>query len=469
MGGQIEAGCVSSSADPSDFKSQPPRLAMLTISDVACPVCGCVCDDLQITVEGSRVVRAERACALAEPWFQAQSSTTRPAAEIDGEPADFDRAIAVAADLLRPTRAPLIYGLSRSSTGGQQAAVKLADQLGANIDTTASLCHGPSIMAMQAVGESTCTLGEISTRADLVIFWGCNPAASHPRHAERYSVFPRCDFLPNGRADRTVVMIGDERDVHDWRLDRDDARPDWVIPIEPDRDFEAITVLRALVRGVPIRDQSLPESTLQSLTELARRMKSCRYGVVFFGLGLTATEFHRAPRAAGLGHLNVENLLRLVTELNDFTRFHARRMRLYGDVSGADSVLCWQTGYPFAVNLSRGYPRYNPGEFSANDLLTRGEPDACVLVGSETLGQFSSQALDHLRRIPVILLDYPATTPIIDPTVRFTTAVYGLHAAGTAYRMDEVPIAYRASLPAPWPTDEAVLQQLSERLTRSAN
>ena len=27
------------------------------------------------------------------------------------------------------------------------------------------------------------TLGEIKNRADLVIFWGCHPAASHPRQA----------------------------------------------------------------------------------------------------------------------------------------------------------------------------------------------------------------------------------------------------------------------------------------------
>ena len=91
-------------------------------------------------------------------------------------------------------------------------------------------------------------------------------------------------------------------------------------------------------------------------------MKTCRSGVVFFGLGLSQS---------GLGHLNVEALLRLVTELNAHTRFYARRMRVQGDVAGADSVLCWQTGYPFSVNLSRGYPRYNPGEYSANDLLER--------------------------------------------------------------------------------------------------
>lgn len=460
---------------------------MPTFTDVACPVCGCVCDDLALTTDGIRVVRTERACALAEPWFLAQSSATRPEAEIEGLPTDVDSAIKHAAELLSRADNPLIYGLSRSSTGGQRAAVKLAERLGATIDTTASLCHGPSIMAVQAVGESTCSLGEIRTRADLVIFWGCNPAETHPRHAERYSVFPRSEWLPNGRADRTVVMIGDAREVHDWRLDRAGAQPDWVIPIEPDRDLEAIATLRGLIKDRPASrvasasgqigietgagtDATQLASDLEinpDLIELAERMKSCRCGVVFFGLGLTASEPNRALRSAGLGHLNVEVLLRLVAELNDHTRFHARRMRLHGDVTGADSVLCWQTGYPFSVNLSRGFPRYNPGEFSANDLLTRGEPDLSVIIGSETLPQFTPQALDHLQRIPTILLDYPAAQPIITPTVRITTAPYGLHAPGTAYRMDEVPIPFKASLPTRWRTDEAVLDEIVLRLPTS--
>ena len=51
---------------------------------------------------------------------------------------------------------------------------------------------------------------------------------------------------------------------------------------------------------------------------------------VFFGLGLTRH---------GLPHANVEALLRLVTDLNAHTRFVARRMRVPGDVAGADSVL----------------------------------------------------------------------------------------------------------------------------------
>ena len=184
-------------------------------------------------------------------------------------------------------------------------------------------------------------------------------------------------------------------------------------------------------------------------------MRSCRCGVVFFGSRLTAGR---------LAHRNVEALLQLVTDLNLHTRFYARRMRRYGDVAGADSVLAWQTGYPFGVNLSRGYPRYNPGEFTGPDVLARGEADVCVIVGGETAANLPPAALAGLRKIPVILLDPPGVPPVVPAAVKFTTAVYGVHRPGTAYRMDEVPVPLRVLLPTDYPSDADVLNELLKRV-----
>src|SRR4029077_8791797 len=112
-----------------------------------------------------------------------------------------------------------------------------------------------------------------------------------------------------------------------------------------------------------------------------------------------------------------------------------------------DMVLAWQTGYPFSVNLARGYPRYNPGEFSAQPLLERREVDACLLVESHGIHRLSHAAQSFLREIPTIVLDSPVAEVPIQPTVRFTTAIYGIHAPGTAYRMDEIPLPLKAFLP----------------------
>jgi formylmethanofuran dehydrogenase subunit B len=416
--------------------------------DIACTQCGCVCDDLRISIENGRVVEARGACELAEPWYLAQGTRQPPAALIAGQPAPLEAALDRAAAILGTARAPLIYGLSRSSTAGQRAAVALADRLGATIDTTASLCHAPSIMAYQQSGESTSSLGEIRNRSDLVVFWGCDPLVSHPRHWERYSVEPAGEFVPDGRRNRTVVVVDSHRTASS-------EQADLFVQIEPDRDFEALWAVRSLVRGIDLPMRAVTGAPLEMLADLARRMKICRSGVAFFGLGLSRQ---------GLGHQSVEALLLLVRDLNHSTRFYARRMRLYGDVAGADCVLCWQTGYPFSVNLGRGYPRFNPEEFSAVGVLERQEADACVVVGSETLEQFSDSALAHLRQIPTVILDYPEVQAIVTPTVRFTTAVYGMHRPGTAYRMDEVPIPLRAFMTSEYPSDDEVLGGVLERL-----
>jgi formylmethanofuran dehydrogenase subunit B len=133
-------------------------------------------------------------------------------------------------------------------------------------------------------------------------------------------------------------------------------------------------------------------------------------------------------------------------------------------VAGADAVLCWMTGFAFAVNLARGYPRYSPGEYSANELLERGEVDACLLVGSEPVVDLSPAARRTLERIPTIALDFPNVAPAIDAAVQITTAIYGVHAPGTVYRMDEVPIPVRQLISSSYPTDQDVLRALTARV-----
>jgi formylmethanofuran dehydrogenase subunit B len=402
---------------------------------------------LRITVEGERVVRAEGACKLAEPWFLGQGLRQPPVAQIEEKPVALDTALDYAATILRSARSPLIYGLSRSDTTGQQAAIALADRVGATIDTTASLGHAPAILALQEAGESTCSLGEVKNRADLVLFWGSDPVESHPRHLERYSVDPIGEFLPGGRADRTIVVV-------DVRPTATSARADVFLQVEAGHDFEVLWTLRGLLRGQLPEPGAVLGAPLDALRDLAQRMKTCRCGIAFFGLGLSRTH---------LGHRSVEALLRLVTDLNDYTRFYARRMRVSADVSGADSVLAWQTGYPFSVNLGRGYPRFNPGEFTAHDLLVRNEVDACLLVGSFGVRRFSPQAVANLQRIPTIVLDPPIVASLTPPTVRITAAIPGVHLPGTAYRMDEIPIPLRRLLPTHYPSDAEVLHQIRAR------
>ena len=424
-----------------------PRTDTL-LTNIACTRCGCVCDDLQVEIRDGAIHRIQPGCALAEEWFrQAGQPATAAPAEIDGQPAALTDAIQRSAELLQSAKLPLFFGLSRSSTDGQRAVCELADQLGGIIDTTASLGHGPSIVAFQSAGESTSTLGEVRHRSDLIIYWGCDPLRTHPRHMQRL-VDAGGLAVPEGRAGRHVVVVDSQRTVTADRADQ-------FLQAEAGSDLEIFSALRLLLTGRQLRTRpvgGLPQDVLQ---QLADRMKAARYGAVFFGVSIAQGR---------CGHATVEALLRLVTDLNQWTRFVVRRMRVPGDVTGADSVLCWQTGFPFSVSLTRGFPRYGPGEYSAENLLAAGEPDCVVLVGGERVPRFSAAARRHLDKVPVILLDPSFAEVHVRPAVRFRTAVYGIHRRGTAYRMDEVPIPLRQLLPSDLPSDDEVLRAVRAHL-----
>jgi formylmethanofuran dehydrogenase subunit B len=297
-------------------------------------------------------------------------------------------------------------------------------------------------------GKVTCTLGEVKNRADLILYWGGNPAECHPRHFTKYTLTQKGKFVPQGRKGRTMVLV-DIRETPSARA------ADLFLQIQPGKDFELVTTLIALVKGRPVNRERVLETgvTVEQLQDLVDRMKRARFGVLFFGMGLSMTRGK---------HMNSASVLTLVTELNAFTKFVAMPMRGHGNVTGADMVVRWTTGYPFGVNLSRGYPRFNPGEFSTVDLLVRGDNDAALILGADPGATMPQPAIDHLARIPTIVLDPKVTHTSRLARVHITTAATGISAPGTVYRMDEVPLPLRPALRSPYPTDEEVLRRIRQ-------
>jgi formylmethanofuran dehydrogenase subunit B len=297
-------------------------------------------------------------------------------------------------------------------------------------------------------GKITCTLGEVKNRADFIVYWGGNPAECHPRHFTKYTLTQKGKFVPEGRKGRTMVLV-------DIRETPSAKAADIFLQIRPGRDFEVATTLRALIKGHPV-DRAAAEDTgltLDQLQGFADRMKRARFGVIFFGMGLSMTRGK---------HMNSGAILTLAAELNAFTKFVCMPMRGHGNVTGADVVLRWTTGYPFGVNLSRGFPRFNPGEFSTIDLLVRGDNDAALILGADPGATMPQPAIDHLARIPTIVLDPKVTHTSRLARVHITTAATGISAPGTVYRMDEIPLPLRTALTSPYPTDEEVIRRIRQ-------
>ena len=223
--------------------------------------------------------------------------------------------------------------------------------------------------------------------------------------------------VPEGRKGRTMVLV-DVRETPSAR------HADILLQVKPGKDFEVVTTLRALVKNQPVDAARVAETglTLEQLQDFVDRMKNARFGVLFFGMGLSMTRGK---------HMNSAAVLALVAELNAYTKFVSMPMRGHGNVTGADVVMRWTTGFPFGVSLSRGYPRFNPGEFSTIDVLVRGDNDATLILGADPGATMPQPAIDHLARTPTIVLDPKVTHTSHLARVHITTATTGVRAPGT--------------------------------------
>ena len=401
--------------------------------DVVCPFCGCLCDDLEVNVEGNRVVKVRNGCAISISKFlhHHENRVERPL--IEGHPVSLQEAVEEAAEILRAGRRVLIYGLSSTECGAIAKAIEMAELVGGVVDNTSSVCHGPTILALQALGESKCTLGTVRNRADLIIYWGCNPLDAHLRHLTRYSAMARGLYTSGGRKARFVAAV----DVRETRLKR---VADLFLKVKPGGDYELLSALRAVVRGHSLEAEEVSGVSRDVVQELAGRMKEARFGAIFFGLGLTQSEGR---------HMNIEAAIGLVADLNRHTKFVLIPMRGHYNVAGANTVTTWQTGYPYAVDFSRGYPRYNPGEYTAVDLLAKGEADAALIVASDPAAHLPYKAARRLAEIPTITLDPKRSMTSMLSRVVIPTAAAGIEAEGTAYRMDGIPIRLKRVLEPP--------------------
>ncbi|MCW3982348.1 MAG: hypothetical protein NWE81_04475, partial [Candidatus Bathyarchaeota archaeon] len=168
---------------------------MTVIENFTCPVCGTLCDDLEITVENNVIVDVGNACAVgeakllnsADPKHRCLKPLTRKKGEL--VEVTLDEAVEKSAQILADAFYPLLYGWSCTSCEAIRVGVELAEEVGGVIDNTSTVCHGPSILSIQNLGIPTCTLGQVRHRADLIVYWGCDPYSAHPRHMERYTAF----------------------------------------------------------------------------------------------------------------------------------------------------------------------------------------------------------------------------------------------------------------------------------------
>ncbi|MGY5859459.1 MAG: formylmethanofuran dehydrogenase subunit B [Candidatus Thorarchaeota archaeon] len=400
--------------------------------DVPCTFCGCLCDDIIIEVEDGKIVKNTNGCAISKERFVGRMENRRFQPTVNGNTVTLEKAVEKAVEIIASSKRLLIYGLSSTENDAQREAIRLAELTGSVIDNTTSVCHGPTILGVQESGEATAALAEVRHRSDLVIYWGANPAAAHPRHIPHYIRQPG-EYIKDPKKDRQIWLV-DIRHTTTARM------ADRFIKIDPGTDLEVLQTIRALLRGSKLDVTEVGGISIADLEEIATAMKSAKYGVLFFGLGLTQSWGR---------HRNIDAAIRLIQDLNAHTKWGLMPMRGHYNVSGANKTSTWVTGFPYALDFARGYPRFSPGEYTAVDMLARGEADALLNIAADPVAHFPRSAVEHLSKIPVINIDPKVNMTSQVAEVNIPAAIAGIECDGAATRMDGLPLYLRKVIEPP--------------------
>lgn len=391
---------------------------------VTCLGCGCTCDDLTVQMADGRITEISPPCPVGRTWFgdgRVPGRILRGGAE-----ASLEAALTDAAETLAGAKGGVLVLLAPDlSTQAQRAALAVADVLRATVDTATSEPAAAGLLAAQRRGRAAATLGEVRNRADVLLFWGVDPAPRYPRFLSRYALDPVGTHVPGGRSGRTVISVSIGRD-------RGPAGAESELAFAPDQEIAALSVMRAVALGNALGE--LPPA-LQAAADAATRLTTAAYAVLVHD-GEPGEEPERDAYRA-------EGLIALTQALNGRTRAALSTLRAGGNRSGAEAALTWQTGYPMAVSYRGGYPRYLPASRGLAE-LGAGGAGAVLVAGS--VAAFADALAGAGLRSPVIAIGPRASEAPFPVRVAIDTGVAGIHEGGTAYRMDEVPLPLRPPL-----------------------
>jgi formylmethanofuran dehydrogenase subunit B len=394
----------------------PPKSNAIT--DVACPFCGLVCDDLEIARDESGLRVTKNGCDKAVSGFERKVDGAKP--QIEGRDVDLETAIRAATDLIRKSSLPLYGGLG-TDVEGVRAVMALADKSGGVVDHALSEGQYRNFRVLQTRGWITTTLTEARNRADVFIVVGSDLHKLHPRFFERI-VNVETSLLSETPAKRTIVFIGkglDQSAVKGPRIGEIIT-----LPCDLDRVGEVVSALAAEIRGAPLAIESVAGVPLADVKALAERCQKAAYPV-----------FVWAPPSLAFPNadLVVSTVSDLVKDLN--VKGRAAGLALGGNEGAvtAGAVSSWQSGFPLRVSFASGKPDYDSTRYAIPKMLAAGEGDLLLWIAS-----FTPDLGPPATKIPSVVLGTPGLKLATPPTVFIPIGTPGADHAGRIIRVDNV-------------------------------
>ncbi|MGZ5620281.1 MAG: formylmethanofuran dehydrogenase subunit B [Methylobacter sp.] len=392
---------------------------MAEITEVPSPFCGIGTDDLTVQVDGISLKVVKNGCAVNTPAFEQAVTDTSP--RVDGKDVSLDVAVAKAAALLKNTNQPVIGGCA-TDVNGMRALLALADRSGAVVDNMNFTGARNNFLALQDSGWMNTTLAEVKNRCDLLLVVGVDLESFSPRFFERYLWNEESMFLDD-TGKREVIYLGKAPSGN--ASTSPSGQTAQVFECANDDLPDVVAVLRALVKGNPIRVDSVGGIAVADLQAIADKLKAASYSVVTWAAGALA--YSQAE-------LTVQTLSEMVKNINDMnTRSSGLPLGGKEGDQTANQVCGWTTGYPARTRFSSGFPEYDPYLNDTNFLLANGEADALVWVQA-----FNAKAVPPVTDLPTIVVGRSGMTFAKEPDVFIPVGTPGIDHTGHAYRMDNV-------------------------------
>ncbi|ESS72995.1 tungsten-containing formylmethanofuran dehydrogenase 2 subunit B [Methyloglobulus morosus KoM1] len=391
---------------------------MAVITEVPSPFCGVGTDDLSIQVDGIALKVVAYGCAVNTPAFEQAIGDSNP--RLAGKSVSLEVAVTQAATLLAQTKQPVIGGCA-TDVHGMRALLSLADRCGAVIDNMGFNAARNNFLALQDSGWMNTTLAEVKNRCDLLLVVGTDLEAIVPRFFERY-LWNEAMFLDDSRQ-RQVIYLGKPPSGN--ASTSPNGQKAQVLACDDSALPEVVGVLRALVKGQPIRADKAGGIAVADLQSIADKLKAAKYGVVTWGAGALGINSH--------AELIVQTVSEMIKDINKGTRCSGLPLAgKEGDLT-ANQVCGWTTGYPARVRFSKGYPEYDPYLYDTHRMLANGEADALVWVNA-----FNVKAVPPESELPTIVIGRSGMTFAKEPDVFIPVGTPGIDHAGHAYRTDNV-------------------------------
>lgn len=358
---------------------------------------------------------------------------------VNHEVVSIDDAIGRAATLLADAERPMFLGFGNSVTETQETGVRLAEKIGAGIDTCSP--HASLIDDIVHSRVKTCTLLEVRDMADVILFWGADPMNTHPRLLSGYAYYPRGKNRQHGwEEDRTAITI-DVRRSHTASICKG------VHEIVLGHEAEFVDALMLALRN------KVPKTVYDSkqILKLAGTLKKAEFGIIFAGPGLVES----VPRDA---------IIRLMAALNEFSDFRILplhspyNLRSIAAVKTAATVTTTTTNTNTNTNTAADATTGTTTNITTNTTMDTATARENRGVGSST----SKLTLNRLREADCLLCvgfdlisslpwacDIDTSIIVIDPNETLTAgcadvvipcAAGGVDMAGTAMRLDGVEI-----------------------------